>query len=388
MSYVRNYLLIAFALYGICEIKYFFRVSILWKPWQNLKTTNLFIMHYTERLYARTKKALYKQPQAGAYTGDLEDVRERIKDYGLRRDRVYGIITSTLSYINNIFGISRWHKRNLLAVILTIVFTKRDLCIRIIASLYRNRGHYHEMAVMQKFYAFLKKFNTVKVKQAGVVLISITVVILIGYVLLRLKDKYGKKASTVSLRRTDKMTEEGFEKVNILQNELGIHIISMVNRVRAIDQLLFRKDISGFKAVADQGLLELHDCHAVLKQIKDQVDEIKPIKEMKIYWAYNKYSIYALALIDLTKEERSGQVLKKYEEILAYENTVYDEACVKEGRRLLYDYLKQCMAYYNTLDAYLIKANKRKRRLKKKLYQLEQMQNMKTPVEVIEHALE
>ncbi len=78
MSYLRNYILIALALYVISALQYFLQVSVLWTPWYTLKTTNLFIMYYMERLYAHTKKLLYNVPFVGTRGGDMEDVRDKM----------------------------------------------------------------------------------------------------------------------------------------------------------------------------------------------------------------------------------------------------------------------------------------------------------------------
>lgn len=112
MSYIRNYVLIASALYLLSAIKHYFQFSIFWMPWYALKTTNLFIMYHMERLYAHTKKGVYHNQILGIQTMDFDALRERMSTYGLIRDKLYEIGAYFWYKLSHIFGIQRGNKRN------------------------------------------------------------------------------------------------------------------------------------------------------------------------------------------------------------------------------------------------------------------------------------
>ena len=343
-------------------------------------------MYYMERLDAHTKKLLYNVPFVGTRGGDMEDVRDKMNRYGLKRDKVYCIIAVIFSNIKNIFWISRNNKRNYIAILLTICFTKRDTLVRIIVNLYHKKGHYQVVELLHKIYSVIKRVRFINLKKLAVVVI----VLAIGMIFIKLMQKIkARRGQNQKSEQQDiaKVQIQHFEILNIMQNELGDQIINLVGQVRETDKYLAKKHFENYKELANKVLQELKDCEKILGNINSKLSEIEAVKDVEIYQSYHdKYSEYIVALLDLGKNEIAKEALEKYEQDNKCEN--YDIESVEDGRDILYDYLKKCIEYYNELDEYLIRADKKSRKNRKKIYQREYIRNTKTPEEIIKSYLD
>ena len=384
MSYIRNYIIIALCLYGVCIIKYFLQVNISWKSWNKIKTTNLFILYCVERLYARTKRAVLSTPIISTDIRYIEDVSGKIQEYGLTRDKLYYVITTVFYNLKNIFGISKNIKRNYLSIILTLLFTKRLWVMRGLVKAYNMRGQYKLKAILYKTYHFVKAVNPATIKKALVGGVIIVLCIIVIKELPILWNKYIKKSTRDKKNISVDKQKSILETLNILQNKLGDYIILLVNQIRAVDRLLAEEKLEVFKKVKAQVVEDIQGYKETVEEIKCKIAETEQAKNIQIYGRYNiKYSTYILALNELSKEMNSEAVLKG---LIGQEDKrmAADRNEILEARKILYDYLKKSIEYYDELDAYLTKASKGLKRGKKKIYHREQMVTMQGATEVIE----
>ena len=92
-----------------------------------------------------------------------------------------------------------------------------------------------------------------------------------------------------------------------------------------------------------------------------------------------------MALIDLVKTSYGETILKQHEEDGTAIQMIYDKEMLDEAREELYDYLKRCIECYNELESCLAKLHRGKRRVRKRIYIREQMQDTQVSSKMIEH---
>ena len=385
-SYIRNYIIIALALYGISNIKYFLQINLSWHLWNICKTTNLFIMYYIERFYARTKKILYNVPMINTNSTYITDIKDKIDIYGLKRDKLYYEVMQLFNNIKNIFGINRHNKRNYFSIVLTILFTKRATLMKLMIGVYNKALKHKIIVIVHKMYEFIKRINPNTIKKLGVLIVGAIVILSMAKIAQRFWNKHVKTTKIIEKENLIQSQQELFDILNVLQNKLGDYVIVIVNKVRAIDKLLVKQDFKEYKELAVQVVKDITICEEVIEEIKNKISDVEQMKEVEVYGVYHaKYSIHTLTLIDLSKVSYGKEVLERYQEHITDEKAVYDEELVAQAREYLYDYLKKCISYYNELEVYLSKLNRGKTRAAKKIYMREQMQDMKGPEEVIEN---
>ena len=92
-----------------------------------------------------------------------------------------------------------------------------------------------------------------------------------------------------------------------------------------------------------------------------------------------------MALIDLVKTSYGETILKQHEEDGTAIQMIYDKEMLDEAREELYDYLKRCIECYNELESCLAKLHRGKRRVRKRIYIREQMQDTQVSSKMKEH---
>lgn len=386
MSYIRNYVLIASALYLLSAIKHYFQFSIFWMPWYALKTTNLFIMYHMERLYAHTKKGVYHNQILGIQTMDFDALRERMSTYGLIRDKLYEIGAYFWYKLSHIFGIQRGNKRNYLALLLTLLFTKRALWVKLGLKIYRHRKDYDLKRYCEKAWAYLHRLNPVKAKYAIIIMVIGIGIISAIKLMQFLKERSNQKLTKESNVEFSLLNQN--EKFNRLQNQLGNEIIKLVGHVRQMDQMLLKRQIIDEKGL-QQVLSLLESCEKILATLKGIFEVSDELKAIEIYKQYTKKTSCALlALKELMSENWSEEALTYFHNLVHNHETLSDKEAMHEAREILYDYLKKCIEYYDELDEWLIQISEGKRKLHKLIYKKEQAYKAKTLTEHIDSCME
>lgn len=416
-SYVQMYLVLCIMIYfiglGIDFIVYILKNYLLGQVWYSLKTTNLDIIHWTGRRYSFFKKILYRIPIISEILGlNYINLWEDLSEYGLKRDKLYYIISLVLRWIWSVIG---FNKRNIATVLLVVVCINHELITKIMNSLYKylmKADKYKINTVINRINSIIQSTTLESAKSFLIITLLLIVIAAIINLFLSARVKYIRDFELIWLKQNeDKVSEiavlqgEIFEMLVQLRNGLETNIYELTKIIRRIDYYLNKKGEYYFKIGGKNIVDKMEDCKEIFEEIKDKISKIEEMKGVEIYKQYNKQfidDIWGLSLNDSKKEAwKTLGVLENKEYILSVllpnefphnekncgsgkflrMEIDYDENFAKETRIELYGHLRNYVEYYNSLTSYLVKINKRRKKIRKKIYTKKQLKIIREQLE-------
>lgn len=416
-SYVQMYLAVCTIIYliglGIDGIVYMLKNYLLGKVWDSLKTTNLDILQCIGRIYSFFKKVLYRIPDISVISGiNYINPSKDIGEYGLKRDKLYYIISLVLRWVWSVIGVN---KRNIATVIVTLVCINYELITKIMNSVYKylmKADKYQINIVISRINSIIQSTTLESAKSFLIIILLLIVIAAIINLFLSARVKYIRDFELIWLKQNeDKVSEiavlqgEIFEKLGQLRNGLETNMYELAKIIRRIDYYLNKKREYYFKIGRKNIVDKMEDCRDIFEEIKGKISKIEDIKGVEIYKQYNKQfieDIWGLSLNDSKKEAwKTRGVLENKEYILSVllpnefphnerncgsgkcliMEIDYDENFAKKTRIELYEHLRNYVEYYNSLTRYLVKINKRRKKIRKKIYTKKQLKLIREQLE-------
>lgn len=422
-SYVQMYLVVCIKIYfiglGIDCIVYMIKNHLLGNVWYSLKTTNLDILQCIGRMYIFFKKVLYRIPSISEILGlNYINRREDLSEYGLKRDKLYYIISLVLRWIWSIIGSN---KRNIATVLLVVVCINYELITKIMNSVYKylmKADKYQINTVINRINSIIQSITLERAKSFLIIILLLIAIAAIINLFLSVRLKYIRDFELIWLKQNeDKVSEiavlqgEIFEKLWQLRNGLETNMYELAKIIRKIDYYLNKKGEYYFKIGGKNIVDKMEDCKDIFEEIKDKISKIEDMKGVEIYKQYNKQfidDIRGLSLNDSKKETwKTWEVLENKEYILSVllpnefphnerncgsekflrMEIDYDENFAKKIRIELYGHLRNYVEYYNSLTSYLVKINKRRKKIRKKIYTKKQLKLIREQLEPVKDYL-